>query len=112
MMSWSSEFFTEQAQKVGENTLKAIEQLLSTRKYPEQAYKSCAGILALVKKKDIGKARLEAACERALINDFLSLKLILNILERNLDSVTFEQETTPNAIIPLHNNIRGASNYQ
>ena len=38
-MNWSSEFFTEQAQKVGENTLKAIEQLLCTRKYPEQAYK-------------------------------------------------------------------------
>lgn len=35
----SPEFFTEQAQKVGENTLKAIEQLLCTRKYPEQAYK-------------------------------------------------------------------------
>jgi hypothetical protein len=48
-------FFTEQAQKVGGNTPKAIEQLLSTRKYPEQAYKSCAGILTLVKKKEIGK---------------------------------------------------------
>ena len=112
VMNWSSEFFMEQAQKVGENTLKAIEQLLSTRKYPEQAYKSCAGVLALAKKIDIGNTRLEAACERALCHDYLSLKLIINILERSLDK-TLAQENAPlNNIIPFHPNIRGAKNYQ
>ena len=112
VMNWSSEFFIEQAQRVGENTLKAIEQLLSTRKYPEQAYKSCAGVLALAKKIDIGNTRLEAACERALCHDYLSLKLIINILERSLDK-TLAQETAPlNNIIPFHPNIRGAKNYQ
>ena len=112
MMNWSSEFFTEQAQKVGENTLKAIEQLLCTRKYPEQAFKSCAGVLALIKKKEIGKIRLEAACERALLHDFLSLKLILNILDRDLDRIIFQEEPLKNTIIPFHPNIRGAKNYQ
>ena len=112
MMNWSSDFFTEQALKIGENTLKAIEQLLRTRKYPEQAYKSCAGILALGKKKEIGKDRLEAACERALLYDFLSLKLILNILERSLDKIPFQEEIIKDNIIPFHPNIRGAKNYQ
>jgi transposase len=112
IMNWSPDFFTEQAQKVGENTLKAIEQLLCTRKYPEQAYKSCAGILALVKKKEIGKIRLEAACERALLYDFLSLKLILNILDRDLDRIIFQEEPIKDNIIPFHPNIRGAKNYQ
>ena len=112
IMNWSPDFFTEQAQKVGENTLKAIEQLLCTRKYPEQAYKSCAGILALVKKKEIGKIRLEAACERALLHDFLSLKLILNILDRDLDRIIFQEEPIKDNIIPFHPNIRGAKNYQ
>jgi hypothetical protein len=65
-----------------------------------------------VKKKEIGKSRLEAACERALLHDFLSLKLILNILDRDLDRINFQEETVKNNIIPFHSNIRGAKNYQ
>ncbi len=112
VMNWSPEFFMEQAKKVGENTLKAIEQLLSTRKYPEQAYKSCAGILSLSHKKDIGKGRLEAACEIALMHDFVSQKLVISILDRQLDNTFFKKETPQTNPIPAHDNIRGASNYQ
>lgn len=114
LMNWNPEFFEEQAKKIGPNTLLAIEQMLAKRKYAEQAYKSCAGTLALVQK--IGKERLENACERALAYDFVSLKLIRNILDRELDKVPIKselsEESSQTRIIPLHANIRGAGNYQ
>lgn len=110
VLNWSPEFFISQAQKIGENTVKAIQQVILTKKYPEQAYKTCAGILALAKKEHIGSKRLEDACVRALAYDFISLKCIASILEKGLDSVEIYQ---PNQgrVIPLHNNIRGSENY-
>ena len=76
--------------------------------------RSCAGTLALVQK--VGKERLENACERALAYDFVSLKLIRNILDRELDKVPIKsdisEDPSQTRIIPLHANIRGAGNYQ
>ena len=43
VMNWSAEFFEDQAAKIGEHAMKAIKQIIASRKYPEQAYKSCAG---------------------------------------------------------------------
>jgi hypothetical protein len=85
-----------------------IQQMLSNRKYAEQAYKSCAGVLALAQK--VGKERLENACERALVYDFVSIKILQSILDKDLDKVPINADCTP--IIPLHPNIRGAANYQ
>ena len=114
LMNWNAEFFENQAKKIGANTLLAIEQMLAKRKYAEQAYKSCAGTLSLAQK--VGKERLENACERALAYDFVSLKLIQSILDRELDKVPIKSELTDHEcqtpVIPLHPNIRGASNYE
>lgn len=111
VMNWSPEFFEAQAVKIGQQTLRAIQQLLITRKYPEQGYKSCAGVLALAKK--VGNDRLENACERALAYEYISAKLIESILDRELDKVPIpDEEPTQRSVIPLHPNIRGAGNYQ
>jgi transposase len=111
VMNWSPEFFQTQAAKIGQHTLKAIQQLILSRKYPEQAYKSCAGLLALAPK--VGNQRLENACERALAYEYISAKLIQSILDRELDKVPIrEEELTQVSVIPLHPNIRGAGNYQ
>ncbi len=108
---WSVESFLSQAEKIGENTLKAITQVLYSKKYPEQSYKKCAGILALARQIDIGKTRLEDACERALVYDFITLKIVRGILDTALDKVPLQPEKEMN-IIPLHANIRGSSNYK
>lgn len=113
-MNWSAEFFEDQAAKIGENTLKAIQQIIVSRKYPEQAYKSCAGILALAKK--VGDKRIDDACERAIAYEYVSMKLIQSIIDRELDKVPIRdanfstERETP--MIPLHPNIRGSSHYQ
>ncbi len=44
---WSVEYFVERASRIGSSTRSAVEDLLSGRPYPEQAYKSCAGVLSL-----------------------------------------------------------------
>lgn len=109
--NWSPQSFEKQAEKIGEHTLKAIKQVLLTRKFPEQAYKTCAGILALTSKPEIGKTRLEAACKLALVHDFVSLKLVNGILETNMDTIEIEPITTTK-VIPLHPNIRGADYFK
>jgi hypothetical protein len=48
--------------RVGEQTLLAVQALLTSRTHPEQTYKSCLGVLSLEKK--VGKDRLEKACAR------------------------------------------------
>jgi transposase len=108
LMNWNPEFFEGQALKIGANTLLVIQQMLASRNYVEQGYKSCAGTIALAKK--VGKERLENACERALVYDFVSIKILQSILDKDLDKVPINADYTP--IIPLHPNIRGAANYQ
>jgi transposase len=114
VMNWSAEFFEDQAAKIGENILKAIQQIIASRKYPEQAYKSCAGVLALAKK--VGNKRIDDACERALAYEYVSMKLIQSIIDRELDKVPIRDTNFSNdretPMIPLHPNIRGSNHYQ
>jgi hypothetical protein len=51
------------AEKVGENALYVIDNLLTGGKVEEQGYKSCMAILQFSKK--YGEQRLETACKRA-----------------------------------------------
>jgi transposase len=111
--NWSPIFFEEQADKIGANTRLAIDQILINTRYPEQAYRSCAGVLALAKKYTA--IRLENACERALHYNFVSATLIKSILDRELDRLDLHENDVPTPqkpIIPLHDNIRGAELYQ
>lgn len=116
--SWSPIFFEEQADKIGPNTRLAIDEILRLRIYPEQAYRSCVGVLGLAKR--YSAQRLEDACERALYYKHISVTLIKSILDRELDRIQLiDEEITvtdpdgaPRPIIPLHDNIRGAESYQ
>jgi transposase len=123
--NWSPLFFEEQADKIGANSRLAIDQILAKTAYPEQAYRSCAGVLSLAKNSN---QRLENACERALHYNYVSFTLIKSILDRALDRIELadEQITQTNAqelgrpciplgctpSIPIHDNIRGADVYQ
>ncbi|QKZ12662.1 IS21 family transposase [Spirosoma sp. KUDC1026] len=108
LSQWSAEYFIDQASQIGPHTRLAIQELLHTRSYPQQAFRSCAGVLSLVAK--VGQQRLEGACERALTYGAVSYKLIRSILERNLDKTTSTEVT--HKPLPTHENIRGADVYQ
>lgn len=110
---WSADFFRQQALQAGPWLASAIEQVLKrleepVHAYPQQVYRSCAGILSLMKKVD--PDRLEKACERALYYGSVSYKIIRGILDSELDRLPLPQAVT--TTIPAHENIRGAGAYQ
>jgi transposase len=105
---WSVEKFLERAKTVGEQTEKYIHEILARRQHPEQAYKTCQGILSFASR--IGEERLEAACRRANFYGDYSYKTISTILEKRLDHVPLEQEKEPSPL-PVHANLRGQIYY-
>lgn len=106
---WDKEYFIKQAQKIGSDTVWAIEQILASKCIIEQSYNACLGLLRLEKK--YSKERLEKACSRARNAHRISYGIVKNILQKNLDQVPFKKE--PDLFsIPEHNNIRGADHYK
>jgi len=106
---WSPERLSNWAAKTGPATEKLIQTVLMSRKHPQQAYRSCLGILRLG--KAYSDARLEAACRRrALILGSHSYKSIESILKHRLDDkpIAEQQEL---ALPEDHDNIRGPSYY-
>jgi len=105
---WSPDRFTRWAQTIGPHTAQLVQALLDSRKHPQQAYRSCMGILRLAKR--YGEDRLEAACRRALPAGIHSYKGVKNILDAKLDQVEPEEPAT---VVPTdHENIRGQAYYR
>ena len=105
---WSPERFIRWARSIGGNVAEMIKVVLKSRKHPEQAFKTCMGILNLV--KEHGPDRLEKACEKALNFGFYSYRRIKNILDRGLEEDLFSEQKEHS--IPLHENVRGSKYYQ
>ena len=107
-LEWSPERFTRWAQTIGPHTAQLVQALLDSRKHPQQAYRSCLGLLRLGSR--YGEERLEAACRRALLAGIHSYKGVKNILDAKLDQVEPEE---PSTVVPkTHQNIRGQTYYQ
>ena len=85
-----------------------IKIVLKSRKHPEQTFKTCMGILNLV--KEHGPDRLEKACGKALSFGFYSYRRIKNILDRGLEEDLFSEQKEHS--ISLHENVRGSKYYQ
>jgi transposase len=105
---WSPERLIAWAVKTGPATEKLIRTALSARKHPQQAYRSCLGILRLG--KSYGEARLEAACRRALMLGSCRYKSIESILKHWLDQQPLEEQKEL-ALPDTHDNIRGPAYY-
>jgi transposase len=105
---WSPERFRRWARVVGPQTETLIGKVLDRRAYAPQAYRSCLGILNLVKHH--GAVKLEKACAKALQLGSYSCKRIRNILTLRL-----EEESQPqldlNPSLPVHENLRGSQYY-
>jgi len=106
---WSPQRFINWAAKIGPHTAQLIEQILNSRKHPQQGFRSCLGILRLAKSYD--DQRLEAACQRALTIGGISYKSVASILKYKLDQKPLSGQTGTEATID-HKNIRGAHYYQ
>jgi hypothetical protein len=85
-----------------------IVNILEKKQHPEQAYKSCMGVLSL--KKKVGEERLINACTRALEYGLYNYKIVQSILEKGLDKM--DQDTDGEQRLPAHDNIRGKQYYK
>ncbi|MFT6309458.1 MAG: transposase [Halioglobus sp.] len=105
---WSPERLISWAQKYGKCTAELVNQIMQSRRHPEQGYRTCLGILRL--EKTYGAERLESACERALLLGTKRYKSVESILKHGLDKLDPVADTDP--VLPDdHDNIRGPSYY-
>ena len=80
--------------------------ILRSRPHPEQGFRSCIGILGLVKR--YGTARVDAACARALVLGTRSYNSVATILKNHRENAP---PPIGEATILIHENIRGPGYY-
>jgi transposase len=110
---WSPERFIRWAGKIGPVTTQLVQKILDSRPYPEQAFKSCMGVIQLSRHYET--ERVEAAAKRALKYNACSYRSMKSILSSGLD-----RQPDPESFIrkdgqmslPFHENIRGQEYYQ
>jgi len=104
---WSPDRFLRWAAEIGPQTEALVAAVLDARRHPQQAYRTCLGVLSLA--KQYGNGRLEAACQRALTAGIYSYKGLHNILKNKLDQQV--HDPAPETALPAHDNIRGQGYY-
>lgn len=110
LTEWTPEKFLEQAKALHPVVEEYIQLVIENKQHPEQAYKSCSGILSLVRK--VGQERLINACRRAHSFGVYNYPIIVQILEKNLDKLSDEEQQQQLPFLPDHHNIRGSDYYQ
>ena len=84
MGEWTPERFIRQAEKVGPQTAALVTAVLNAGRHPQQACRSCLGLLRLA--RCYGDARMEAAAARALAIGSYSYRSVESILHHRLDA--------------------------
>ena len=102
---WTHERIRREAATVGDNTAILADVILRSRPHPEQGFRSCIGILGLVKR--YGAARVDAACARALVLGTRSYNSVAAILKNHRENAPAAAE----APVLIHENIRGPGYY-
>ena len=106
---WTPEKFIQRATFIGSETRDFISRILEIRQHPEQAYKTCQGILSFTTRA--GSDRLNRACRRAAFYGDYSYNAIRTILEKRLDMEPFDTEENDKSM-PKHRNVRGGDYYK
>ena len=110
LTDWNPQKFINWGNSIDKNVGRFITNLFEVKQHPEQAYKSCIGVLSLAKK--VGDERLTNACKRAIDFKIYNYKIIQNILEKGLDVYADEKENDGKRDLPDHQNIRGENYYK
>jgi transposase len=105
---WNPDKFLQRAEEIGQACRDYITGIIESRQHPEQAYKSCQGVLSFAARA--GYKRLNEACKRAMQYGDYSYHTIRIILEKGYDK-TIPDEEPPSSEVPSHQNIRGKEYY-
>ena len=105
---WTPARMMGAAAEVGPAAVAMFEAIMKGKPHPEQGFRSCLGIISLV--KSYGPARVEAACRRGNHVGATTYGSIASILKHGLDKA-FAQEAAPDTPPLRHDNIRGPGTY-
>jgi transposase len=107
-LEWTPAKLIAWGQRIGVSTAAVVTWQLEHRPHPEQGYRACLGLLALVRR--YSAERLEGACARAMSIRAPTLHSVTNILKFGLDrqGALFAAQTSP---VIEHDNVRGPDYY-
>jgi transposase len=105
---WTVQRIRQEATAIGPATAALCELILERRPHPEQGFRSCLGIVRLL--RPFGAARLEAAAMRAIEIGTLTYSSVRSILDHQLDRQAASKPAS-DAVPVLHLNIRGPRYY-
>jgi transposase len=106
---WTPQRLIDWAASIGTATQSVVTHILQTKPHPEQGYRACLGMLALARK--YGRARLEAACVRAVSIGAKNRRSVLSILAAGLDRQPVQSGLDLDSPLPAHPNVRGPQYY-
>ena len=107
-LQWTPAKLIAWGQRIGVSTAAVVTWQLEHRPHPEQGYRACLGLLALVRRYSAD--RLEAACTRAMAIRAPNLRSVTNILKSGLDRQPSLFADADGPAIE-HENVRGADYY-
>jgi transposase len=107
-LQWTPAKLIAWGQRIGVSTAAVVTWQLEHRPHPEQGYRACLGLLALVRR--YSAERLEAACTRAMAIRAPNLRSVTNILKCGLDRQPSLFPATSSPAIE-HENVRGPDYY-
>jgi transposase len=107
-LEWNPSRIIQWAGKIGPDCASVVETILQQKDHPEQGYRAALGIIRLA--TSYTDARVNAACQRALVFDICRYQNIKSILKNGKD---LEPLPTPSGSISreYHPNVRGADYY-
>ena len=105
---WTPQRMMREAAKIGTATIALVEAIMKAKPHPEQGFRSCLGIMRLV--KTYGTARVEAASQRGNDIGATTYGSIASILKTGLDKA-YANAKAPDGPPIRHANIRGRGYY-
>lgn len=103
VLNTDSDWLLREATEIGPQTAAYMSAVLHSRPYPQQAFRTCLGILELARKYP--RARVEKACQLLLPPRLLAYQDLKSELEHLSKSV-------PADPLSVHENVRGDTYYQ
>lgn len=108
-LEWTPSRMINWAAATGPHTAQLVERILDDKPHPEMGYRACLGLIRLAAKYTA--ARMEAACERALLTGAIGYRRVKSILENSLDAQPVSPP--PEIRTPIeHENLRGPEYFQ
>ena len=108
---WNPDKLKWWAGNIGAETLRAVTHILDSKPHPEQAYKSCMGILTQATKH--GHGILNMACRIACNLERINYGFISEEVQKLKKQYEQEAEQKQFSLLPVvHENVRGEQYYQ